>query len=139
MAKDKRRIPYRNENLEQDDLLNEVEQELKELRRKVNEGEQPPTLMRSMGVGSNDMGIPMNDSMLSEMVQPKVQEKSAFDLTVKELMTRIAEIEDNMPEFKGLNSWDVPIPLLPATATLPEVVSTINKLIQRTSRQDRVK
>ena len=135
----KRRIPYRNENLEQDDLLNEVEKELKELRRKVDEGEQPPTLMRSLGVGSSDMGIPMNDGMLKDAVRPRVQEKSDFNQTVKELTTRLAELEDNQPEFKGLNVWDVPIPLLPASATLADAVSTINKLIQRTSRQDRVK
>ena len=136
---DKRRIPYRNENLEQSDLLSEVEKELKELRRKVDEGEKPPTLMRSLGVGSSDMGIPMNDGMLKDAVRPRVQDKSDFDQTVKELTTRLSELEDNQPEFKGPTSWDVPIPLLPTTATLAEAVSTINKLIQRTSRQDRVK
>jgi len=136
---DKRRIPYRNEDLEQSDLLSEVEKELKELRRKVDEGEKPPTLMRSLGVGSSDMGIPMNDGMLKDAVRPRVQDKSDFDQTVKELTTRLSELEDNQPEFKGPTSWDVPIPLLPTTATLAEAVSTINKLIQRTSRQDRVK
>ena len=139
MASNKRMTPHRNEQLEQSDLLSAVEKELKELHRKVAEGEQPPTLMRSMGLGSNQTGVPMNDMMLAEGMHKQVQESSTFNKDMEEIKSRLSELEDNMPEFKGANSWDVPIPLLKSTATLEEAISAINKLIQRTSRQDRVK
>jgi len=135
----KRMTPHRNEQLAQDDLLTEVEKELKELQRKVAEGEQPPTLMRSIGLGSNQTGVPMNDTQLTEGMHKQVQENSTFNKDMEELKSRLSELEDNMPEFKGANSWDVPIPLLKSTATLADAISAINKLIQRTTRQDRVK
>ena len=132
----KRTIPHRNEDLDQSDLLKGVEQELKELRERMDS---PPTFLKSMGVPSNDMGLAMNDNTLIGEFRNEVQSNSAFDQTMKEVVTRLAELEDNMPEFKGTTSWDVPIPFLKKDALLSDVISTVNKLIQRTTRQDRVK
>ena len=130
-------IPSRDDK--EESILKEVERELAELQRKV---EQSPTQMKALGRTPLTSGsMPMNDTDLSETIaynNERTAESNA-DLNVQEIFTRLAELEDNMPEFKSHNSWDTPLAFLPATATLEQAVSAINKLIQRSTRQDRLK
>jgi len=130
-------IPAREE--EKDGVLKAVEKELAELQRSIR---QPPALLKAMDRSPiSQMGSIMNDTQLSDSIDfnNDVTKDTNKSLDTQEVFTRLAELEDNMPEFKGANSWDVPIPLLSPTATLADVVSTVNKIIQRTSRQDRLK
>ena len=58
---------------------------------------------------------------------------------VEEIMTRIQDIENKLPEFEPRNANDVPIAFLSDTATLQEVIKVVNKLIKRDLTVYRIK
>ena len=141
--------PTPNERTGQDDLLAKVEEKIKNLKTRVDEGAEAPQFLRALGgglmggnapMGSNS-GMPMNDSQLGESMEfnSKITMQNNSDQVLKEVISRLGEVEDRLPEFKGLNIWDVKIKPLPSSATLADVISTVNTLIQRSQRQDRLK
>ncbi len=133
--------------LVESNVLKDVEAKLQEMQHKIQLAEKPKST-RALGtsiMGSNfdfnETGMPMNEDQLidSNDFLAEMGKKGNKDQLIKELLSRVSELEDKIPEFKGLNSWDVQIQPLLSTATLPEVIKTLNVVIQRNQRQDRIK
>ena len=117
------------------ELLKKIEEELKgrmgALEGKIDKASSIPSFMRSPGLGTNDFGAELTDHGLEDSLEfnEVITKKHNNEKGMRELMTRISDIEDRLPEFKGLTSWDVPISLLPTTATLADVILKVNELI----------
>ena len=134
-----RDLPSRDDDVTK--VMEALEAKVVALQEKVMHSDRPPAYLRALSHEVHDFGMPANDAQLKESfdIDNTVVKQGNNDALVKELMTRLSELEDNQPEFKGLNTWDVPMPLVPSTATLGEVIKVVNQLIQRTQRQDRLK
>ena len=118
------------------ELLKKIEEELKgrmgALEGKIDKASSIPSFMRSPGLDTNDFGAELTDHGLEDSLEfnEVITKKHNNEKGMRELMTRISDIEDRLPEFKGLTSWDVPISLLPTTATLADVILKVNELIK---------
>jgi len=127
------------------ELLKKIEEELKgrmgALEGKIDKASSIPSFMRSPGLDTNDFGAELTDHGLEDSLEfnEVITKKHNNEKGMRELMTRISDIEDRLPEFKGLTSWDVPISLLPTTATLADVILKVNELIKVNRRFDKLK
>ncbi|RLC88461.1 MAG: hypothetical protein DRI37_05175 [Chloroflexi bacterium] len=127
------------------DLLKKIEEELKDrmqsLEGKVDKASSIPTSLRSPGLQTNDFGAELTDRGLKDSLEFNeiITKKHNNEKGMREILTRIADIEDRLPEFKGLTSWDVPVTLVPTTATLDDVILKLNELIKVNRRFDRLR
>jgi K+-transporting ATPase c subunit len=101
-----------------------MKEQLTELEKKITE------LMEAQKV---------YDASSVEVMNDEGGGSETISSTMIELEQRIHNIEDNMPNANGLLPVDTPIPLLRSSSTLDDAISTINKLIQLTSRRNRLK
>jgi len=58
--------------------------------------------------------------------------------SIEELFSRVQDLENSMPIPTPLNTNDVPIKLLGGSATLSDVISTVNELIKRDLKRSRL-
>jgi len=61
------------------------------------------------------------------------------DRLLDELLVRVQDIESSLPEPLVLDSRQSPIPMLPSSATLAEVIEVLNSLNKRTLILNRIK
>jgi len=134
-------VPFRNEESGQSDVLKGVEERLMAMEEQLKSTTTPPINLRNKGANFKGMGQPSTDADLVESrdATAQITEGENSDRQMMELLSRLSDIENRLPEFKGLNSFDTRLPFLKSSATLSEVISTVNKILQRTISQDRLK
>ncbi len=91
---------------------------------------------RSPGLDTFKMGVAMSDRELDTQTDyhKEQQDEVGLDTKERQLLARIADIEDRLPKNTEEDVFDVPIPFLTATATTSEIIECVNTLIQRTQR-----
>jgi hypothetical protein len=121
-----------------EELIARLQEKMQAVERKIKH---KPKYLKTNSPMFLQTGVSMNDFDLfnSQELQDNIVKNSTMENVQLEIFARLQDIENRLPEFKGLNTFDVPLPILATTATLEEVISTVNKLIQRDVRQDRLK
>ncbi len=84
--------------------------------------------------------VPMNDNQLKDALSNdyRVDNHDMLE-TIKELKSRLSELDIDKPVVRPLDSWDVPIAPVKSTATIDDLIKVINELVKRNQRQSRVK
>ena len=124
-------------------ISDEIQKALVDIKEDILSLQSPkkPTIFgkRAFNLDSNNNGRPMNDNQLKHAMRSDDMSDENTEENVIELRKRVSELEDSQVEFKGYNTWDVPITPLPSTATLEDVIKKLNVVIQRSQRQSRIK
>jgi len=123
-----------------EDKLIEVEAKLQQMELMFAKGKDIPRHLKSPRQTFLGMDTPTNDAGLEESLEfsSDITKGKDFDQRIHEIFSRLNDIENRLPEFKGLNSFDGRIPFLPKGATQDDIISTINKIVQRVVSQDRL-
>ncbi len=121
-------------------ILVQVEQQLQKMQQQIDTGTSSSNQLRVPSLDTHEFGVPMNDFDLQESMEWNNErtKDSATLNSMRLVFSRLSDVENRLPEFKGRNSWDVPIPKLKSDALLIEVIEKVNLLIQQSQRQDRL-
>lgn len=123
-------------------VMAEIQKQIEEIKEDMSSSSQSPSngTMQHSYLQSNERGLPMNDDKLTAKLRDEHQiDRQELDEGFKELKKRVAHLEDRQTTTRPLDTWDVPIKLLPPSAVLADVIKAVNTLIQRDQRENRIK